>query len=327
MLGFDAFVDTVARRSAGLGEGPIETMDELGRRLLLRHERSGTVFLKDVTVRSGGNTPNTAETLASLGASVTCLGAFGRPRVNDVFAPLGEKCRLISIADPAACLALEFGEAKLFFGSNGELDELTWDRVVSRVGAEALCDLYAGADVIGLFNWAEIRPTQALWEGLLRDVLPVLPRRERTFFIDFSDLTARSDKDILRALETLGRFRDYGQVVISANAPETERLMVLNARQLGACDLFILHSAARAAVYMADDTIELPTRRCERPARLTGGGDCFNGGYIFARMAGLDPADSLRCAMAAAGCLVRTGRPPDRESLIDELEKSGALWG
>ena len=326
VLGFDAFVDRVSRRAEGLGSGPIRNMSDFGQRLLSRQDRSGTVLLRQVEERLGGNMPNTARVLSSLGGRVSCIGAFGRGQVEKVFSPLEKTCRLVPFADPGSCLAVEFGDSKLFFGANGEMDELTWPEITRRVSLDQWIGLYAQADVAGLFNWAELKSTQRIWDGLLSDVLPALPDKPRTFFFDFSDITGRAQEDIECALGSLKRFRQYGRVIVSANAMESERLIALNVLKGGTTDLFILHTKSHSALYSPTEQFMLPTRFCREPVILTGGGDCFNGGYIYGQMCGLTPVDCLKCGSAAAGCFSRTGKAPDPDALIGELEASREIW-
>ena len=70
LLGFDAFIDRICRSVSGLGGGRIESMTEMGERLSARREKSGNLTLRQISERMGGNVPNTANVLSSLGAEV-----------------------------------------------------------------------------------------------------------------------------------------------------------------------------------------------------------------------------------------------------------------
>ena len=145
VFGFHAFVDRIGGTLSGLGDSPPGSMTEFGRRLIDRGDKSGTVFLEKMEEVMGGNAPNTALALGTLGAKVTCICALGYPEVQAVFSPLRERCTLLSYADPGTCLAVELGQSKLFFGHNGEMGDMTWETLKARAGLEKIRSAYAPA--------------------------------------------------------------------------------------------------------------------------------------------------------------------------------------
>ena len=326
IFGFDAFIDRISHHVSGLGDGTIGSMTELGSRLIARDNKSGAVFLEDVQELIGGNAPNTAKTLGTLGANVTCICALGYPHTKEVFLPLEEYCRLISYAEPGTCLAVELGQSKLFFSHNGEMEDITWDAFCARLGKDRLLKKYADADLIGLFNWGELSSTQRIWDGMLEDIFPHLPHGARTLFFDFSDISARSDADLKKLKETLTKFRQYGKVYVSANQLESRLLNGGQWVQDGICDIFITHGKTEAALIGQDEAISLPTRFQPAPKRLTGGGDSFNAGFCYALMCSLDHKSCLMVANAVANCLITTQTPPDLAALCDEIQKCRDLW-
>ena len=326
VFGFDAFIDRIGRQASGLGDGPIDSVSAFSQRLKERGNKSGTVFLESIEESVGGNAPNTAMTLGSLGGQVHCICAAGYPRIRDVFHSLAKKCDILTYAEPGSCLAVEMGQSKLFFAGNGEMESVTWEEMLRRTGKEQLLRLYAGADLIGLFNWGEIRATQCIWEGLLRDILAVLPRRNRAFFFDFSDISARSAEDVHCLKDSLKRFRKYGKVYVSANLLEARLLDGEELVRNGMADVFITHGKTGASMITAQSCCTLPTRYLEAPLRLTGGGDSFNAGFCYGLLMDLPEENCLMLANAAAGCLIRTDEYPDKAALMCELEASKALW-
>ena len=327
LLGFDAFIDRICRSVSGLGGGRIESMTEMGERLSARREKSGNLMLRQISERMGGNVPNTANVLSSLGAEVACIGAFGRDEIRRPFAPLAERCRLISYAEPGSCIALEFAQCKLFLGENAELDDLTWSDLTERVGMDTLLREFGAADLIGLFNWGELRSTQRFWEGLASDVLPCLPERTRTFFVDFSDMSGRSAEEIRRMLDTLRRFRQYGRMIVSVNRGEWDSLGEALCSDLGEEDAVVMHAPTGALLHTRSGQARLTTRFSEHPALLIGGGDSFNAGFCFGLLSGLSPQDCLKTANAAASLYIRTGRAPQKKELLCEIRQCMELWG
>lgn len=322
VFGFDAFIDQISPGADGLGDGAIETMTDLGNRLTQRGNKSGTVLLHGLQENIGGNAPNTALTLSSLGAEVACICALGYPRVKEVFQPLAERCRLISYADPGVCMALELGQSKLFFSFNGEMNDLSWQDFVFRVGRERLMAEYAEADLIGLFNWGELTATQHLWNGLLDEIFPMLPNRPRRLFFDFSDFSARSADEIQLLKNTLKRFRTFGRVYVSANQLETELLNAPDMIENGTADAFITHGKHGSAVMDVNGCSKEPTRFNPAPKRITGGGDCFNAGFCYGLLCGLPDEECLKTGNAAAGHLIGTGCVPGLADLCRELEEN-----
>lgn len=326
LLGFDAFIDRICRNISGLGGEKMKTMTDLGERLIDRGENSGVVTIRDIEQRLGGNMPNTAKVLSELGAEVSCIGAFGLEKVEKSFSELEEKCRIHSYADPGSCLALEFENCKLFFGDNGELDDLTWQQMKQRVGEEYILKEFAGARLIGLFNWGELLSTQRIWEGLLQDVMPKLKGTDRDFFVDFSDMSGRSCDEIAHMLSTLKQFRAYGRVIVSANKGERDCLDYERILREGVADVFVLHTADRASLTDATGKVSIPTRFAESPVLLTGGGDSFNAGFCLGLLYGLPLEDCLKTANATSSCYVRYGCAPKLETLKEEILLCEQLW-
>lgn len=326
LFGFDAFIDQICKSVSGLGGGRIESMTEMGERLRTRREKSGNLTLHEISKTMGGNVPNTANVLSTLGAEVTCIGAFGRHEIRQPFVPLAERCRLISYAEPGNCIALEFAQCKLFLGENAELDDLTWTDLMQRVGRDTLMREFGQADLIGLFNWGELRSTQRFWEGLASDVFPLLPEKMRTFFIDFSDMSGRSEDEIAGMLHVLRRFSSYGRMIVSVNRGEWDSLGEALCAEMGAEDAVVMHTSIEARLHTKDGVTRLATRFSEHPAQLIGGGDSFNAGFCFGLLSGLAPQDCLKTANAAASLYIRAGRAPQKGELLNEIRQCRELW-
>ena len=326
VIGFDAFIDQLGRKPSGLGCGLISGISDFGERLEHRGNRSGAVMLEEVVESIGGNAANTSMALGKLGAKVTCICAAGFPKVNDVFESLQEKVKLVSYANPGTCLAVELGESKLFFATNGEMNAMTWDEMQNRIGYDCLLSAYDNSDLIGLFNWGEIRSTQLLWNGLLRDIIPKLSYRPRKFFFDFSDISGRNNDELPLLFQTLRAFRNFGEVYVSANHMESKILCKERMVSEGVVDYFIGHGKKSSCLIKHDGTFVLPTRYLSAPKRLTGSGDSFNAGFCYGLLCGLPEENCMSLANATANCLVRTGNQPGKSSLCRELEASESLW-
>lgn len=339
VVGFDGFVDQIARCGSGPDGAPITTMAALGRALIDRGEMSFTIPLAHVRERSGGNAPNMADALSRMEVETTCIGTLGEGAPHRAFEEMSGRCELISYGRPGACLALEFDEAKLFLADGGHLDSLGWREIVERIGGERILSILGGADVIALLNWGEMSRMQEIWEGLLSDAFPRLPPRARTIFVDPSDMGARTDAEIGRMADALARLGAHGSLVLSVNSGEMRRLAsalgipdgLADAQLKALCaachaDAAILHTQALALAAAGERLYQRPTRFAEAPALLTGGGDSFNAGVVLGLLHGLDVSGCLMIGNAASGHHVRNGRPPDKRELIAEIKRCAELW-
>src|SRR5260370_19638038 len=68
-----------------------------------------------------------------------------------------------------------------------------------------------------------------LWAALLNEFCPTASAVRRKIFFDLADPEKRTAKDILRALELIGRFEKYFEVILGLNEKEAYEISeVLN---------------------------------------------------------------------------------------------------
>src|SRR5207253_731882 len=110
-----------------------------------------------------GNGPIMATALASIGMAVTYIGNLGYPKIHPVFEELAQKARVISIGEPAHTDALEFQDGKLMLGKLTPLGDVTWDSLLSRIGADELKNLIGDSKLIGMVNWTMLPHMSRIW--------------------------------------------------------------------------------------------------------------------------------------------------------------------
>jgi len=355
VMGFDGFVDKIVRvrrdRSTDSGEDALtdrhyKTLAEFVRFLGSKDGLSFSVELETQEEKKGGNMPLTANALGSLGVEVHCLGALGAAGVVDArFASMSDNCVLYPIVDPGWCLAMEFVNTKLMVYDNHRLNFMNWNLIKNALGLGKIIDIFEQSELIGLFNWSEVRNSQDIWDGLISEVLPLLSRKaDRNVFIDVSDCTGRKPEDIRTLSRTITGLARSSPVTLSMNENEFLHLYtVLTGRPLGeerigkerCMGLFpemrekipgvslILHLADSALSMDADGTpLYIPGRFVENPAILIGGGDNFNAGFCFGLLNGEDVGGCMALAGAVGSYYVEFGRSPDRKELYSYLART-----
>lgn len=337
LTGFDGYVDSILRvcRTAGAA-GPefFGSMEEFGEYIKSKSRKSCSLELRLQTEKLGGNTPIFSQALAGLGARVTAVGAFGEPRIHPVFQVLRESCRLWSICQPGVCQALEFDDGKVMLAHN-EAMEVDYESLSRVLPPSRLIELAGEADMLGFFNWSEVRGSTSIWRGLLREVLPALPER-RLLFLDLSDCSQRPREELEEAVELIRGFGAYTEVVLSLNQNEAETLSgVLElagrrpedmapalGKRLG-CGTVVIHLLDGAWCAGGDEVVFRANREIPCPRLSTGGGDNFNAGYAYGILQGMTPAEALDTGNAVSGFYVSQGRSPSREELIRWMEQEG----
>ncbi len=345
VVGFDGFVDTivtpVARRT-GQGEAftPISTIDEFGRRILAAAGKSTNIEFYPRMDKLGGNGPIMAGALLATGTRLKYIGALGRAAIHPVFQEIARQADVVSLCDPAATTAVEFEDGKLMLGQMRTLDEITYERIIEKMGEPALLQALGAADLIALINWTMIPNLSAILVEFKDRVFPRIPARERHFFFDLCDPEKRSVDDLIFALETMAGFGEHGRVTLGLNLKEAQqvagalgigdftvdetglRAAASGIREKLSFDTVVIHPKESAACATALDSWWIPGPYTEKPFITTGAGDHFNAGFMAGRLLGLSPEACLGMGVSTSGHYVRTAQSPT----IDELETFLANW-
>ncbi|MBO8142259.1 MAG: hypothetical protein H0Z37_08815 [Firmicutes bacterium] len=345
VVGFDGFVDeilsVVARRIDADRFEPVPTIADFGRRVAAAAGYSTNFELVPRQMKLGGNGPIMGLALAKSGMAVTCIGAMGVPEMHPVFAELADVAHVISIANPGHTQALEFSDGKLMLGKPGNLRDVTWEKLLTRVGRDRLIELCAKAHVLALVNWTQLPHMTDIWRRFLDEVAPALPgeRRGRLAFFDLADPHKRSGKEIQEAVDVLAGFSRYFRTVLGLNrkeAAEVGRALGLEdstklgadlegaARALAAAvavDAVVIHPVDRAAWCGSGTYVEVEGPYTPEPRLTTGAGDNFNAGCCLGLALGLDAQDSLTMGVATSGYYVRHGGSPTFRDLVAFLSR------
>ncbi len=354
MVGFDGFIDeiisVVDQRSdmSAAGYSRLNTIGQFAARAAAAAGKSTNMELVVNEERWGGNGPLMAGALGSLGAKVTYIGAVGKvekpTELHPLYAEMAARCeKVIPVAPPALTHAFEFEDGKIMFGKTANVQRVTWEQIVATVGLEQMRAIVSGSRLIGIVNWTMLGGVEGIWEGLCRDVLSQDPSLSHTLriFVDLSDPAKRTDADILRCFETLGRLSIFVPVTLGLNLAEAERVAaVLGIRCFGDCaakisiavrqaaamireaaklDCVVIHPRQGAGAATANATGWFDGPFTSQPKLSTGAGDHFNGGFAFAQALGLSLDECLAVGCAVSGVYVRDAKSPTLARLTEFL--------
>ncbi|HEX4119447.1 MAG TPA: PfkB family carbohydrate kinase [Verrucomicrobiae bacterium] len=331
-VGLDGFVDeilhVVDKRENAEVYQRLPTILKLSERLGAAAGKSTNVELVNQITKLGGNGPIMANALASFGLKVTYLGNLGYPNLHPVFADFAKRAEVHSIADPGTTDALEFEDGKVMIGKHTSLKHVTWENIQKRMGRDLFAAKFASADLVGFVNWTMLPYMSDVWESILAEICPSMNCPRRTLFFDLADPEKRTREDILRALELIGRFEQYFNVILGLNEKEAHEVgEVLGLRPPGptpeALGDFSLQIASRLksgtlVVHPVSYALAVSNNKVDivegpftgKPLITTGAGDHFNSGFCLGRLLGLDNKMSVLTGVTTSGYYVRSAQSP-----------------
>jgi len=333
-VGFDGYVDTLVKPVRTVLENGtldfFETISDFGIYLQGKAEKSCSVELHKMAERSGGNAAIFSNAISRLGIETKCAGAFGYPKIKEVFKKNEKNLELISVSEPGYCTALEFNDGKVMLSENAGISHMDYKLIAGRIGQEMLYRLFDEADMIALMNWSEVPNCTDIWKGLLANIFSVMPKSGRKrIFVDISDCSRRQTADIREMFDILKEFADYCAVTLSLNQNEFDRVCEALADQpfsdlekagmmiRGKGDLkyLVLHRVDGAMVFSEKASAFIPNHKVACPVISTGGGDNFNAGLVFGMMSGMDLCTSVYFANAVSSYYVSHGESPSLEEI------------
>ena len=295
---------------------------------------SGGVGLELIRKRRtfGGFAPNIGYASACLGVDTTLIGVFGKNKLDPAFQEVAELCTVHSLDDPSVTHVFEFGDGKILMSYMETVQDVSWKKIVDLLGIEKIKSLLEHSDVIGIGYWSLL----PAFSEILENICENLPSdgKQRRFFFDFADFRKKDATSLNEILQDLKRrnekypmmlsvnehegaalFKLYGETLDDKKRPVQEKAGIVR-EQIGIDELIIHAPNYAVAVSSKEDSALAASVFCEKPIRTAGGGDTFNGGYIAARLAGLEMHESLHVANAAVGYFLRNAKFPKIEDLM-----------
>lgn len=335
LVGFDGFIDILEKPIVKTTQKQVQyfrTIEEFGDYLSSHRGVSCSVEMQTISRKFGGNAPHLSNALSKLGASVDCVGTFGKKETDPVFSDFS--FRLYSFDDAARSTALEFSDGKVMLGERVD-KELDWD-AVERCTAEAgIENLIRNADLMALVNWSEIGYSYDLWKKVLEYDQVNLNKESdevswqkarRWVLFDLCDISRKPKEEVLRVLELIREFSASRRTVLSLNRNETgliRNIMGTGSDQDTAQKLREEYKIHKVIVHGQDENLIVSKKAVYRhrnsrvtdPAVLTGAGDNFNGACCAAILLGLREEDWLWFASKYAEEYVKNGISPTLDDM------------
>lgn len=341
-IGIDGFVDDVwqLKKDTGL---PFEKISDYAHALLARG--SGGMSFGSVQKRRsyGGFAANTGKAAGRLGGELTLIGMFGTDEYDPVFQEFSAY-NSISLGEPHISLIYEFQDGKIMIGANRggkPRPELSWDFLVSTMGAEGLKKAYEHADIVGFGYLGRVKYFEEMVTNLIDNFLA--EGNCKRMFFDFANIQGRSKEEITGVLKTLSVLNKRMPMTLSLNEHEGKILFSFLNKDFNwetpqkgveadmehvhketGLDELLIHTPFFAIGASATEGVQIVRQRnAEETVITTGAGDNFNGGYISAcvQQGVLNLRERLFTANAVTGSYIRNGVSPDKEALKVEMEK------
>lgn len=354
VAGYDGFVDTIVRpvKKTSAGSAPEElfdTIEEFGRFLAGKANKSCSIELKTEARLGGGNMPSLAAGAGKLGFDVTCIGMLGEPgRIEDVFSNL--PCRAYSFAPPGVSTCLEFRDGKVFLAPGISVPGDIWDRVDQATHGRASAWI-GEADLLALVNWSELSFSQKLWEQTYENAFRDAEcDRQKFVLFDLCDISRRRQEEVQSVVRLMGLYSQKRRTLLSMN--ENEALVMgrcidkmartgqsghigqtaqtghitqtaQTVRQTGemlvecyGIDEVLIHTLRESILISKRGTFTEKALFVEQPIRSTGAGDHFNAAACFGAVMGLEDAARLAFANQYVNLYLTTGNTPTLEDTI-----------
>src|SRR5260221_13311535 len=343
-VGLDGFVDEIVhvvdKRDSAEDFARLPTIAALAKRLAAAAGRSTNVELVTALTKLGGNGPIMGNALASLGLRVTYLGTLGYPNMHPVFVPFSQRAEVYTIAEAGHTDALEFDDGKIMFGKLEPLKEVTWDNIQKRFGREKFEKKFRSSDLVAFVNWTMLPYMSDVWDSLLKELCPAVGGARRKMFFDLADPEKRNKADIQRALELIGRFQKFFDVILGLNEKEAVQVgEVLGVKSSdhtpdGLCRLAAdinrgvavetvgVHPVAFALAAGGGKVLLVEGACVGQPLVNTRGGEPSQFGIWLGRMLGFENDLCVLTGVTTSGHYVRTGQSPS----IDDLAAMLRQW-
>jgi hypothetical protein len=333
-IGFDAAIDSIysitGRRTVS-NSTQMETIGEFAALIAEGSGRSVNIGRTLRQVRAGGNAVLCAQAFSQCGGNVSLAANVGSP-CNGVFQEITKRCRTISLGEPNQTDALEFRDGKILLTASRPLDELNYAAITAAL--PSLPTIWKDLDGIVLANWTQMpNGTEIFTEIFHRDLPMTSP--ETFFFFDIADPVRRSNDEIVQLLDLLAAYSKLRPTFLSCNVKEMERCSTLIGQDGQSYRMalealhghwpleWVLHRQDGSDSFGRDGWTTADGFFTPKPLTNTGGGDTFNGGFLFAHCHGASRSTALLFGNALSGAFVRLGRVPTRQRL-DTLLQRGA---
>src|SRR3954470_11169208 len=340
-VGLDGFVDeiihVVDKRHDAVSYQRLDTITGLRERLAGAAGLSTNIELVLQRMKLGGNGPIMANALARFGIKVTYVGSLGYPNLHPVFNEFARRAEVHSIGEAGHTDALEFDDGKLMFGKLVQLKDITWANIQARYSRDKFIEKFTTSDLVSFVNWTMIPHMSEIWASLLNEFCPTPAMGRHKIFFDLADPEKRSHKDIKRALDLIGAFEKYFDVILGLNEKEAHEIAEVlglshsNRTREGLCRLsceiqqqlkvntLVVHPVTYALAVSQGVASSVVGPFVGKPLITTGAGDHFNAGFCLGKLLGFDNESCVLIGVTTSGSYVKTAQSPSIDDLVEML--------
>ncbi|MCC5790139.1 MAG: hypothetical protein JJT75_10915 [Opitutales bacterium] len=343
VCGFDGFIDTFIRLEAPA------SMAEFGPKVAAAAGIAASYPAQHLGDKFGGNGPLLLSGLHGLmngEIDLTYIGALGDPEPLPIFAEaLQDKtAHLYTIAEPAHSDCLEFTDGKVMLSDLRACAEVTWERILEKVGEETLSQRLAEADFIGAVNWGKLIHVGTVWEGFAKKLAALgKPAKEVPFFMDLAEFEQRPMEDRKELIGLVERVTGQCTTMLSMNLkeawqmadsfdgdfhgakkPEAVTALAAFLKEHIKVDKIIIHPNNGAVCADNQEAVWVSGPFCKEPLVSTGAGDHFGAGCLIGSLLGLDNFGIALLGVCTSGYFVRTGEAPDFPKVLALLDQWAA---
>lgn len=344
MVGWDGYVDTVThpvdKRTGPDTYERVKTLADYGQKFIDAAGLSMNIEMVPVNSKIGGIGAIFANSLSNMAVDMTYIGAMGKESLNPNYYEFQERAALFSISDPGLSDAIEFMDGKVISNKLEPLKDVNWENLVRELTPQQLADIMDSCDFIGYGGWALTINVMSIWEGIIREVFPLMKNTtKRQMFFDLSDPAKRTAEDILDAIRCIRVYKKKFNVGMGFNEKESYEIVELFGKKkedfgsiLEVAEFlkeqidisYVIVHPVKCACGVSDTQkalVEGPY--CAKPKLTTGAGDNFNAGFILGTMLGFDLEEALTMGTANSGFYVRNAHSANYQELCDFIQ----AWG
>lgn len=354
-LGFDGYVDDlyslVRSRESPDKWDRMASMKEFGARVTDTAGSSCNIERVLKKNLAGGFGPNTGRAISNLGSNVLLCGALGYPTMNPLFAQYPPNLKQFPITNPGSTAAYEFDDGKVMTTDFGNINGITWDLIMQRIGRDKFIELIEKSDAIGQGHWALVPNMNNFWDHFVKDVFPNLKApKKKMFLVDAADMKKRPNSHVIEMIEMLQKIDEFMPAYLAMNDKETadvSRVLSSNdskfpkkriteikkkedyidfgerANEVLNLSGIITHDPHFASITTKKKHYWITEGYTSKPKFTTAAGDHFTGGALVGLMCGLEPAEAIVIGNALTAVFVRTGVSvglKEVKRFIDEYE-------
>jgi len=219
-----------------------------------------------------------------------------------------------------------------------------WYKYKNEPIIDDLKTLFTNSHVISFADWSDIYGASDLWDGLLRDIIKPLFKKQFEFIFYLGDPTKRLVQEVDEILDIISGFSLYGQVTLVLDAEEASKLwmilngydprMPLSSPRLSSPEerhlsIFNTMNINHLLIYGTDQTLsfskqgqfELMNRSHNNAGIAKDARDIFNAAYSLGLQLQLVISQSVALGLAACGSFIENGISPDRSALLSYTKR------